>query len=210
MGDLTEVIAAVARLGTGPISDAMEGLRLPRAVVTGWHFVSAEPTVALVGPAYTVRQAAKGRAAAHEDNRTRQGEVAARLARPGDVVVIDAGGRTDIATWGETYATQARARGVAGLVINGALRDSARVRRGGFPVLCRGFSPVASRWDLETIALGEPVTIGGVLIRPGDLLCADADGLIVVPRDEAAAVFDRALAIGQAEERLRAAVPGTR
>jgi 4-hydroxy-4-methyl-2-oxoglutarate aldolase len=195
---------AVARLGTGPISDAMEGLRLPRAVITGWCYVTADPFTALVGPAFTMRQTAKGRARAHEDNDTRQGEVAAGLAAPGDIIVIDAGGRTEIATWGETYSTQARARGVAGLLINGALRDSARVRRSGFPVLCRAVSPVASRWDLATAAIGEAVTIGGVLINPGDIVYGDDDGVLIIPRAEAPAVFDRALTIVRSEEQIRA------
>ena len=201
-------IAEIARIGTGPISDAMELLWLPRAVVTGWQFVAAEPLAAIVGPAFTLRQAAKGRGGDHEENRTQQGEVAAGLAQPGDVVVIDVGGRTDVATWGETYSVQARARGVAGLVVNGAVRDSARIRRAGFPVLCRDFSPVASRWDLESVALNEPVTIGGVLIRPGDLIYADADGLIAIPREHADPVLARALAIQATEERLRGGIVG--
>ena len=195
---------AAARLGTGPSSDAMEGLRLPRAVVTGWRFVTADPLTAIVGPAFTLRQAAKGRSRDHDDNDTRQGEAATRLASPGDVIVIDAGGRADIATWGETYSTQARGRGVAGLVIDGALRDSARVRRSGFPVLCRALAPVASRWDLATAAVGEPLILGGVLIHPGDIVYGDDDGLLVIPRADAPAVFDRALAIARAEERIRA------
>lgn len=209
MEDLRDRITAAARLGTGPISDAMEGLRLPRAVVTGWRFVTPDPLLALVGPAFTLRQAAKPRSVDHDDNGTRQGEVATRLAQPGDVVIIDAGGRTDIATWGETYSVQAKSRGVAGLIINGALRDSARVRRARFPVLCRGYAPVASRWDLTTVAVGEPLSIGDVTIRPGDILYGDDDGLIVIPIEDAPAVLDRALAIVRAEEAIRTAHRGT-
>lgn len=204
--DLGGRLAAAAHLGTGPISDAMEQLRLPRAVVTGLRFVTADPLTALVGPAFTLRQAPKPRSRDHDDNDTRQGEVAALLAAPGDVIVIDAGGRADIATWGETYSTQAQARGVAGLIIDGALRDSARVRRAGFPVLCRSFAPVASRWDLATVAMGEPLTIGGVIINPGDIVHGDDDGLLVIPRADATAVLDRALAIAGAEERLRSGI----
>lgn len=207
--ELRARLDAAARLGSGPISDAMEGLRLPRAVVTGWRYVTADPFTALVGPAFTMRQAAKGRGRDHDENDTRQGEAAARLAAPGEVIVIDAGGRTEVATWGETYSTQARARGVAGLVINGALRDSARVRRSGFPVLCRAVSPVASRWDLATAAIGEPLTIGGVLINPGDIVYGDDDGVLVIPRAAALAVFDRALAIARSEAQIRAGEGGS-
>lgn len=206
MADLAARCAEVARLGTGPVSDAMELLRLPRAAIVGWRYLAPDPTIALVGPARTLRQGAKGRAAGHEENLTRQGELAASLAQPGEVIVIDAGGRTDIATWGETYSAQALARGVAGLVVNGAVRDSARIRAAGFPVLCRGVSPVASRWDLASVALDEPLVVGGVRIAPGDIVCGDADGLLVIPRADAAAVFDRALAIGRAETALRAGI----
>lgn len=198
-------IAAVTRLGTGPLSDAMEQLRLPRTVVTGWRFVTADPLQALVGSAFTLRQGPKARSLDHDHNGTRQGEVAAQLAQPGDVIIIDAGGRTDIATWGETYSVQAKSRGIAGLVINGALRDTARVRRVGFPVLCRGYAPVASRWDLTTVAVNEPLSFGGVIIRPGDLVYGDDDGLLVIPIEQIPAVFDRALAIVRTEETIRAA-----
>ncbi len=203
MADLHTLLQATAPLGTGPISDAMEQLQLPRTVITGWHFVTADPLVALVGPAFTVRQAAKARAVDYLDNGTQQGAVAANLAQAGDIVVIDAGGRTDIATWGETYSVLAKARGVAGLVINGGLRDSARVIRSGFPVLCRSFSPVASRWDLTTVALNEPVTIGGVQINPGDIIYGDADGVLVIPQANAIAVLERAQAIVRQEDQLR-------
>jgi regulator of RNase E activity RraA len=200
--------AAVAQLGTGPVSDAMEQLRLPRSVITGWRYISQDPTAAIVGPAYTLRQAPKGRAVAHDEDRTRQRDVVGELAQPGDVVVIDVGGRTDICTWGENHSLRAKSRGIGGLVVHGAVRDSAWIARLGFPVLCRGVSPVASKWDLESVAINEPVTIGGVLIRPGDLIYGDADGVIVVPSEQINVVLERALAVHRAEEEQRTALYG--
>ena len=200
--------AAVAQIGTGPVSDAMEQLRLPRSVITGWRYIAPDPTATLVGPAYTLRQAAKGRAIAHDEDRTRQREVVGELAQPGDVIVIDVGGRTDVCTWGENHSMRAKSRGVAGLVVHGAVRDSEWIRRLDFPVLCRGCSPVASKWDLESVAVNEPVTIGGVLIRPGDLIYGDADGVIVIPGEQIAAVLERALAIHRAEEEQRTELYG--
>jgi 4-hydroxy-4-methyl-2-oxoglutarate aldolase len=206
MEDLTRRIAEIA--GTGPISDAMEMLGLPRGVITGWRLVSEDPASAIIGPAFPLRQAPKSRALAHDENLTRQREASGQLAQPGDVIVIDAGGRTDISTWGENQSLKAHGRGVAGLVVHGAIRDCEAVRRSGFRVLCRGVSPVASRWDLETVAMNEPVVIAGVGVQPGDLMYGDADGLLVIPRSRADEVIDRALAIDLAEGEERAALHG--
>jgi 4-hydroxy-4-methyl-2-oxoglutarate aldolase len=200
--------AAIARIGTGPVSDAMEQLRLPRSVITGWRYIGPDPTATLVGPAFTLRQSPKARAVAHDEDRTRQREVVGELAQPGDVIVIDVGGRTDVCTWGENHSMRAKDRGIAGLVVHGAVRDSAWIARLGFPVLCRGVSPVASKWDLESVAIDEPLTIGGVLIRPGDLIYGDADGVIVIPSEQIIVVLERALAIHHAEEQQRAELYG--
>jgi 4-hydroxy-4-methyl-2-oxoglutarate aldolase len=186
----------------------MELLGLPRSIINGLKMVSDSPLRAIVGPAFTVRQAPKGRASAHEDNLTRQREAAGTLASPGDIIIIDAAGREDISTWGENLTLAARSRGVAGLVVHGAIRDSERIRRTGFPVLCRACTPVASRWDLQTVAMNEPIIVSGVHIRPGDILYGDTDGLIVIPVDSCEEVFSRALDVHRQEEERRASLYG--
>jgi 4-hydroxy-4-methyl-2-oxoglutarate aldolase len=183
-------------------------LQLPRSVITGWCYIGPDPTATIIGPAFTLRQAAKGRAIAHDEDRTRQRDVVGELAQSGDVIVIDVGGRTDVCTWGENHSMRAKSRGIAGLVVHGAVRDSAWIARLGFPVLCRGCSPVASKWDLESVAVNEPVTIGDVLIHPGDLIYGDADGVIVIPSEQVTAVLERAIAIHGAEEQQRTALYG--
>jgi regulator of RNase E activity RraA len=200
--------AEVQHLGTGPISDAMELMGLPRTVSTRWTYVTKERTTAVVGPAYTVRQASKSRARPHDENLTRQREASASLASVGEVIVIDMAGRTDVGSWGENQATMAKSRGIAGLVVNGAIRDREWIERSGFPALCRGFSPVSSRWDIETVAMNEPVSFDGLLIRPGDVIYADGDGLIVIARQHCLAVFERAEKIQQAETARRAELFG--
>jgi regulator of RNase E activity RraA len=205
---LADLCQQVAQVGTGPVSDAMELLGLPRSVITDWHFVAKDPTHAIVGPAYTMRQAAKGAAVSHDENLTRQREASAELAQAGDVIVIDVNGRTDICTWGENQAMKAQSRGIAGLIAHGAVRDSEWIRRMGFPVLCRGFSPVTSRWDLASVAMNEPITIAGVQINPGDIIYGDADGVIVIPRHLATEVFTKALAIHSGEQEKRTAQYG--
>jgi 4-hydroxy-4-methyl-2-oxoglutarate aldolase len=208
--DFAQNCRDAAHFGTGPVSDAMELLGLPRSVITDWRYVSSEPSRAIVGPAYTLRQGAKGAHVPHDENLTRQREASSKLAQPGDVIVIDVNGRTDVCTWGENQAMAAHSRGVAGLVAYGAVRDSEGIRRTGFPVLCRGFSPVTSRWDLVTVAMNEPVTIAGVQINPGDVIYGDADGVLVIPRDRAIEVFDKAASVHGGEEKRRSELYGSR
>jgi regulator of RNase E activity RraA len=206
--DISACCKAVAHIGTGPMSDAMELLGLARAVITDWKFIAQDPTMAIVGPAYTLRQALKAPSVPHEENLTRQRDAASKLAQPGDVIVIDVDGRTDLCTWGENQALAAKNRGIAGLVVHGAVRDSEWIRRAGFPVLCRGFSPVTSRWDLATVAMNDPITVHGVQINAGDVIYGDADGVIVIPRRHVDAVFAKAQEISAGEEQRRAQLYG--
>ncbi len=174
--------------GTSGISDAMERLGQPRAVLTGFR-CSVDGAAAIVGTAFTIRQIPKHDPATHDQRLVRHGEVSRDLAQPGDFVVVDAGGRTDIAGWGENHSARCQARGVSGALINGATRDVAGIRRLGFPVFHLGASPVASRWDQETAEIGGPVVVGGVQIRAGDVLVGDEDGLIIIAPGQLAAIL---------------------
>lgn len=171
----------LAAAGTSGLSDVTERLHLPRRVITGFR-TSAEGVS--VGAAFTIRQVPKHASATHDERLVRHGEVSRDLAKPGDFVVVDAGGRTDIAGWGENHSARCQARGVSAALINGATRDLAGIRRLGFAVFHLGASPVASRWDQETAEIGGPVVVGGVQIRPGDVLVGDEDGLIVMAPDD--------------------------
>lgn len=202
--------AQVADLGTGPISDAMEGMKLRRSVIVGMQFVAQEPTATLVGPAFTVRQAPKARSVPHDDNRALHPEAVNTLAQPGDVIVVDNNGRTDIGMFGENLAMRAKSRGIAGFIVDGAIRDRELIRKLGFTIVSRGASPLSSKWELETVAMNEPVVIDGVRIRPGDVLYADADGIIVLPKEDCLAIFDRAEEIKRGEEKKRERLYGSK
>jgi regulator of RNase E activity RraA len=110
---------------------------------------------------------------------------AVEAARPGDVVVIDAGGNLQTAVVGEHVCGAARRKGVAGLVANGAIRDVAALAAwADFPVFALGRTargPVS----LERGVVNASIVCGGVPVRPHDLVLGDDDGLIVVPREEA-------------------------
>lgn len=169
----------LADAGTSRVSDAMERLGLPRTVVTGFQCSTAGgPTV--VGRAFTIRQVPKHFPSKAGERLVRHGEVSAELAGAGDFVVVDAGGRTDIAGWGENHTARCHTRGVSGVLVNGSTRDIAGIRKLGMPVFHLGTSPVASRWDQETAELNGVVVVAGVQIKSGDILVADEDGLIVI------------------------------
>lgn len=174
------------RTGSSHVSDAMEHLSLPRAVIHGLRLLGPEGAIA-IGPAFTVSQGSKRTGASRDENLVRHGE-AAELAEPGSIIVVDIGGRLDVASWGENQARKALARGMGGVLLNGCTRDGSAVARTGVPTFCRGLSPIKSRWDLETIALNEPVVVGGVQINPGDMLIGDEDGVVVCPIADYAAV----------------------
>jgi regulator of RNase E activity RraA len=190
--------AAFLMLQSGHISDAMEGLSLPRTVLHGFTYLG-KPGAKLVGTAFTVRQAPKHATAARTDALVSHAKVSGELASAGDIVVIDAGGRIDTGTWGENHCMRAGARDVAGAVINGATRDAHEIRALDFPVFCQGFSPVKSLWDLETVGLKEPVTICSVQIRQGDIVFGDETGIIIVPPEQKDVILEHAKRIHDQE-----------
>ena len=124
-------------------------------------------------------------------------------ARPGDVLVVSCAGYTERAVAGEIVAALAKARGLAGFIIDGAVRDAEALRQTDFPVYARAVSPNGPYKD----ACGEinvPISMGSVVIEPGDLIVADADGIVAIRREEAAGVAEQARKITQAGlEKLR-------
>lgn len=124
------------------------------------------------------------------------------LARPGDVLVVAAGGRTDRACFGAATAEHMRARGIAGIVVDGAVRDVAELRRLGFPTYARAITarnydyPV----DLEHGAVNLPVDIDGRPVAPGDLIAADDDGVLILPRSRVAGLAAQVAQAATAED----------
>ena len=113
------------------------------------------------------------------------------VARPGDVLVVDAMGFTEMAAWGDIMTTAAQARGIAGLVIDGCVRDAEAIRGMAFPVFARGANMRGPAKGLPG-KVAEPIFCGGVPVAPGDLVLGDDDGVVVVARAEAKDVLARA------------------
>jgi 4-hydroxy-4-methyl-2-oxoglutarate aldolase len=125
-------------------------------------------------------------------------------ASPGDVlVVVNAGGSR--AVCGELFATEAKRRGVAGIVIDGLCRDVAGLRRLGLPFFARGTVP-ASGGTVSRAALNQQVRCGGVDVQPGDIVFGDDDGLVIAAPDRIEAALEGGEAIARAERTMLAAM----
>jgi len=123
------------------------------------------------------------------------GDLFLRVAEPGHMLVADAGGYTQVGFWGSCIALIARDRGIVGLVIDGGCRDVGEIRKERFPVFCRGIgrTETIGRQELRPEDVNVPISVGGVLVEPGDFVMGDDDGVVVIPRELADAVSQRAL-----------------
>jgi regulator of RNase E activity RraA len=122
---------------------------------------------------------------------------------PGEIWVVAANGGSRSAIFGGLLATAARARGAVGCIVDGAVRDTSELERIGFPTFATARSPADSMGRDEVIEHGVPVTCGGVLICPGDLVVADADGVVVIPAELESRVLERALRKVENEGKMR-------
>lgn len=127
----------------------------------------------LVGPALTVKCRPGDNLMIHK---------ALTMAQPGDVIVVDAGGDLTNALFGELMVTTAMARKVAGVVLDGAVRDSEMIAAGSFPLYAAGVTHRGPYKDGPG-EINVPIAIDGMVIHPGDLVVGDADGLLCVPYD---------------------------
>jgi regulator of RNase E activity RraA len=132
---------------------------------------------------------------------------ALKVAVAGDVIVVDAAAETETSIWGGLMAGLCLQKGVAGAVVDGAVRDVDEVRDLGFPLISRAIvprsthSPYSKR--LEPIEINVPIVCGGALVSPGDIVLADEIGVVAVPQEEAVGVLERALAQAEMEEATR-------
>ena len=124
----------------------------------------------------------------------------------GDVVVATTNGSTSSALWGELLSTAARSKGARGAVIDGLTRDSIKIMEMGFPVFTRGYSPLDSKGRMEVISHGVPIRCGGVLVRPGDIVFGDHDGVVVIPQDVSDEALLRSVDKASGEDEMRRAI----
>lgn len=172
-----ELIAKVAKLHVG-VSGFEAG---PRQTMHP-AIKPLESTWRLCGPALTVR-------AEHWYDRM-IGELAPKYAKPGDVIVIDAGGYTDVAVWGMSMTVSAKGAGVAGVVIDGSTMNSALLARERvqIPIFARGVSATATTSEGPG-SINVPIICGGVIVNPGDIILGDSDGVVVLKPEAAETII---------------------
>jgi RraA family protein len=142
--------------------------------------LSAKMKVA--GPAVTVEVRPGDNLAIH---------AALAIAKPGDVIVVDGKGDITCALLGEIMATQAKVSGIAGIVIDAAVRDAHELANGDYPIFSAGLNPCG---PTKSVAgrVNAPISLGGTPVNPGDLVVGDADGVVVIPRADVARIVDLA------------------
>lgn len=183
------------------LSDILDGLGYRRQVLrTGIAPLDPGDRRPLVGRAATVLVAPQYEVV--EQPYTAQ-IAAIDALQPGDVVAAAVGGLRDVAVWGELFSNAARARGARGIVTDGCHRDSRKILDLGFPVYSAGARPVDLSGRGTVVAAGRPVEIGGVVVRPGDIIFAEIDGIVMVPAEVAAETVERAFAKVATEDRAR-------
>jgi 4-hydroxy-4-methyl-2-oxoglutarate aldolase len=206
MTDLDEDLGQYASLDTCVISDAIDALGEQDS---GFGRTLARASAAWAGAralgwAVTMKLA-KGPAPAGS---VHLGVRAISLSRPGNVIVVDAGGVTGAGSWGGLLSTAASVRGVGGVLSSGAVRDIDEARELSFPVFCADATPRTARGRCHEVSCGEPVSIDGFPIAVGDLIAADGTGVVAVPRARAREVLDKALELARREAGMRAALLG--
>jgi regulator of RNase E activity RraA len=173
-------------LPTSILSDGMQR----RGGITGVHWVPGGRWPRVAGPALTVATRPGDNLVVHR---------ALDLARPGDVLVVDGGGALDRAVLGEIMARYAVTRGLAALVVDGAVRDVEGLAALPLPVFARGVNHLGPYKDGPGELHG-PVHAGGVVVRSGDVVVGDADGLVVLPHERVAEVVAAGEELLAAEE----------
>jgi len=144
---------------------------------------------------------------AHEDPHPYELELkAVDTCRPDDILIAAAAGSMRSGLWGELLSTAARRSGCVGAIIDGAVRDVVKMTAMNFPVFARGTSPYDSRDRNRVIDIDVPVEIDGVIFSPGDLVIADADGIVVVPKAMEAEAIQSAWDKVHAENTVRDAI----
>lgn len=127
--------------------------------------------------------------------------------RPGEVPVLACDGPSErIAPWGELLSTASRARGAAGCVTDGLVRDVRQIREMRFPVFAGGIGPLDTKGRARMVERDVTVQCAGVTVRPGDLVFGDVDGVVVIPQEAEAEVVRRALEKVSGETDTRAAL----
>ncbi len=189
----TEDVRRWKQFGTPTVSDALDKLGIAGQAF-GIH--PLDRSFRLVGRAFT---------GMYQPVDTAGGTVGDYIddVASGDVIVLDNGGCTDATVWGDILTMVAHRRGIAGTVINGVCRDSDRSLALNYPLFSKGTWMRTGKDRVQLVATNVPVVLGGVRVRPRDLMFGDGDGVVVIPAELEDKVFEVATDIDKAEDAIR-------
>ncbi|AJF74795.1 diguanylate cyclase [Raoultella ornithinolytica] len=156
------------------------------------------PHMAVAGPAITVEVRPGDNLAIH---------AAMAIAKPGDVLVIDGKGDLSCALLGEIMATQALAIGIAGIIIDGAVRDAETLSKQNFPVFAAGLNPCGPTKFIPG-RVNHAISVAGAAVQAGDLVVGDIDGVVIIPRDEVRTIIELAKGKLEGEQKRLSAIHG--
>ncbi len=173
-----EIIEGFRSIGVGDIGHLQQWGFMSSAIRPVWK------DIRLVGTAVTLRMPPTGGIS----NRK-----IIDAAQPGDVIVMDRGGDTEIACWGGFTTLLAKAKGIAGLIVDGAVTDTMEITELQWPVFSRSVSGLLARGSGVDSEINTTISCGGVPVSPGDLIVADDDGIVVIRPEDAASLLDACL-----------------
>lgn len=191
-GKIDDLVKEFRKLDTTAISDALDRL----GIRGGCYGITPRVLgVKAVGRAFTVRYRPCG---------VEKGTVGDFLddVEPGQVVVLDNGGRTYGTVWGDIMTVYAQKRGISGTVIDGVCRDMPRIHEVKYPIYTRGHIMVTGKDRVEVDGINIPVSVSDVQVRPRDIVVADDTGVVIVPFDRAEEVLRVALEIDEVEQKI--------
>ena len=191
-----EIRERLLKLSTTNVSDALDALGLKGAtygIRPTW-----EGCKKIVGEAVTVKLIPAG----ETKSRNHLGVQAIEEAKPGDVIVVDNGGRLDVSCWGGILANGAKQKGVSGVVIDGACRDIDDYVEADFSVYARGAVVATARGRIMEEATNVMVQFGGVQVRPRDVVIANRSGVVIIPQEHLEDVLAKAEELHAKEEAM--------
>ena len=192
-------VERLARMDSCAVSDALDKLSL-KGAVTGIQRFSTDRRIA--GRVLTVKlDRAEGRA-----NTRHLCTAAIESADPGDILVIEQRTGLDAASWGGNLSLGAKVRGVAGVIVEGPVRDIDDSRRLDFPVFARNATAKTARGRIVEIATNQPIQVGDIIVSPGDYAIADASAVVFIAAAEIERVIETAEQIMAREEAMAQAI----
>ena len=127
---------------------------------------------------------------------------AIELSNEGDIIVIDNQGKTEMSSWGGILSVAAKLKGVEGVIVDGAFRDSQECEKLNFPVFAKGSTAVTARGRIEEVSVNEQIDISGVKVHSGDYVIADESGVIFIPKERATEIIAKAEEIVKREDAI--------